>query len=53
MRPHLPELLDWVAETGFEAERVRSLVADWDDAPQAYLERTTKLVLRRETLADA
>ncbi|MFX4287565.1 zinc-dependent alcohol dehydrogenase [Janibacter sp. G349] len=50
VRPHLPELLDWVAETGFEAERVTSLVADWDDAPQAYLERTTKLVLQREAL---
>ena len=51
VRPHLPELLDFVARTGFEAERVTSLVADWEDAPEAYLERTTKLVLRREPLA--
>lgn len=51
VRPHLPGLLDFVARTGFEAERVTSLVADWDDAPEAYLERTTKLVLQREPLA--
>lgn len=51
VRPDLPELLDFVARTGFEAERVTSLVADWEDAPEAYLERTTKLVLHREPLA--
>jgi threonine dehydrogenase-like Zn-dependent dehydrogenase len=52
VRPLLPELLGFVAETGFPAERVTSLVADWEDAPQAYTARTTKLVLRRDPLPD-
>ncbi len=34
----------------FPAERVTSLLADWDDAPAAYGERTTKLVLHRPPL---
>lgn len=49
VRPVLPELLDFIATTGFEAERVTSLVADWDDAPEAY-QAHTKLVLRRDAL---
>ncbi len=46
-RPVLPELLDFVATSGFPAERVTSLLADWEDAPEAYGTRTTKLVLHR------
>ena len=50
VRPLLPELLEFVADTQFPAEQVTSLVADWDDAPSAYTERTTKLVLHRAPL---
>ena len=50
VRPVLPELLDFVATSGFEAERVTSLLADWDDGPEAYQARTTKLVLHRAPL---
>ena len=50
VRPVLPELLDFVAATGFPAERVTSLLAEWDDAPAAYATRTTKLVLHRPPL---
>jgi len=50
VRPVLTELLDFVATTGFEAERVTSLLADWEDAPAAYAAHTTKLVLQREPL---
>jgi threonine dehydrogenase-like Zn-dependent dehydrogenase len=50
VRPVLPELLDFIATTGFEAERVTSLVADWDEAPEAYQAHTTKLVLHRPPL---
>jgi threonine dehydrogenase-like Zn-dependent dehydrogenase len=49
-RALLPDLLDFVADTGFEAERVTSLTAGWDDAPTAYLAKTTKLVLARDPL---
>jgi threonine dehydrogenase-like Zn-dependent dehydrogenase len=51
VRPLLPELLDFVARTGFPAETVTTLTADWDDAPSAYLARTTKLVLHRDPVA--
>lgn len=50
VRPVLPELLDFVATTGFAAERVTSLLADWDDAPEAYAAHTTKVVLHRDPL---
>jgi threonine dehydrogenase-like Zn-dependent dehydrogenase len=49
-RALIPELLAFVAETGFEAERVTSLTAGWDDAPSAYLAKTTKVVLTRDPL---
>ena len=47
VRPVLPELLKFVADTDFPAELVTTTLADWDDAPQAYQARTTKLVLHR------
>jgi len=50
VRPHLPEMLDFIARTGFEAERVTSLLADWDDAVEAYPAHTTKVVLHRAPL---
>jgi threonine dehydrogenase-like Zn-dependent dehydrogenase len=49
-RAVLPALLDFVRRTGFAAERVTTVTADWDDAPKAYATRTTKLVLRRDPL---
>ena len=49
-RAVLPELLAFVQRTGFPAERVTTLTADWDDAPDAYTARTTKLVLQRDPL---
>lgn len=50
VRPRLPELLDFVATTGFPAEKVTTVLADWDDAPEAYQAHTTKLVLHRPPL---
>ncbi|PWV44594.1 zinc-binding dehydrogenase [Nocardiopsis sp. L17-MgMaSL7] len=49
-RAVLEELLGFVARTGFEAERVTTLTADWEQAPHAYAQRATKVVLRREPL---
>ncbi|MEU7860225.1 alcohol dehydrogenase catalytic domain-containing protein [Nonomuraea sp. NPDC049141] len=49
-RAILPELLDFVHRTGFPAERVTTLTAEWDQAPEAYRARTTKVVLRRDPL---
>ena len=50
VRPILPTLLEFIASTGFPAEHVTSLLADWEDAPAAYAERATKLVLQRPPL---
>jgi alcohol dehydrogenase len=49
-RAVLPDLLAFVERTGFAAERVTTLTADWDEAPSAYAARTTKVVLQREPL---
>ncbi|MEQ4721245.1 alcohol dehydrogenase catalytic domain-containing protein [Nonomuraea sp. B19D2] len=49
-RAILPELLESMRRTGFPAERVTTLTAEWDQAPEAYRARTTKLVLRRDPL---
>jgi threonine dehydrogenase-like Zn-dependent dehydrogenase len=49
-RAILPELLDFIARTGFPAERMADTVADWEDAPRAYAARTTKLVLQRDPI---
>jgi alcohol dehydrogenase len=50
VRPILPAILDFVATSGFPAEQVTSLLADWEDAPAAYAEPATKLVLHRPPL---
>jgi threonine dehydrogenase-like Zn-dependent dehydrogenase len=52
-RPVLPALLDFVGNTGFPAEVVTTMLADWDDAPTAYAVHTTKLVLHRPPLTPA
>jgi threonine dehydrogenase-like Zn-dependent dehydrogenase len=49
-RAVLPRLLEFVHRSGFPAERVTTLTADWADAPSAYAAKTTKLVLQREPL---
>jgi threonine dehydrogenase-like Zn-dependent dehydrogenase len=49
-RAILPDLLDFVHRTGFPAERVTTLTADWDDAPTTYAARTTKVVLHRDRI---
>jgi alcohol dehydrogenase len=49
-RAVLPELLQLVGNPAFLPERVTSLVADWDDAPRALLEKTIKVVVRRQPL---
>ena len=50
VRPILPDLLNFIAREKFPAEEVTTLTADWEDAPEAYVARTTKLVLHRNPL---
>jgi threonine dehydrogenase-like Zn-dependent dehydrogenase len=49
-RAVLPDLLAFIARSGFPAEQVTTLIADWDDAPAAYATRTTKVVLQRDAV---
>lgn len=50
-RAALPEVLALIASGRFDPARVTTLVADWEDAPLAFLERTTKVVVQRAPLA--
>jgi threonine dehydrogenase-like Zn-dependent dehydrogenase len=47
VRPVMPTILDLVAAGRLRPELVTSATAAWDDAPEALLEPTTKLVLSR------
>jgi threonine dehydrogenase-like Zn-dependent dehydrogenase len=53
--PHVdtPAVLELVASGRFKPERVTTLLAAWDDAPRAFLERTTKVVVHRSPLGTA
>ncbi|MBO0885614.1 MAG: hypothetical protein J2P17_35830, partial [Mycobacterium sp.] len=46
-RAELPAVLDAVTAGQLRPELVTSMVADWVDAPQALLDPTTKVVVRR------
>jgi alcohol dehydrogenase len=50
-RAALPEVLALMASGRFDPTRVTSLTAHWDEAPAAFLERTTKVVVRRTPLS--
>jgi threonine dehydrogenase-like Zn-dependent dehydrogenase len=50
-RAVLPDVLAFIARSGFPAEQVTTLTADWDDAPAAYAARTTKVVLQRDVVS--
>jgi alcohol dehydrogenase len=49
-RADLPSVLALVADEKFDPSIVTTLVADWNDAPRAMFERTTKVVVRRAPL---
>jgi alcohol dehydrogenase len=46
-RSDLPDLLELIASRRFQPEKVTTLVAAWEDAPQAFLQDTTKVVIQR------
>jgi threonine dehydrogenase-like Zn-dependent dehydrogenase len=49
-RAAIPQVLDLVAAGVFDPLKVASLIADWDDAPQAFSTPATKLIVRRTEL---
>jgi alcohol dehydrogenase len=46
----LPGLLEVIKSGKLQPEKITTLLADWEDAAQAFLERTTKVVVHREPL---
>src|SRR6478736_705790 len=50
-RADLAAVLQLLASGRFDPRQVNTLVASWDDAPRALLERTTKVILSRPRLA--
>jgi alcohol dehydrogenase len=46
-REAIPSVLRLVQEKKLRPELFTTLVAGWEDAPQAMMERTTKVVIKR------
>lgn len=49
-RAALPEVLDLIVHKQFQPEKITSLLANWEDAAEAFLERTTKVVIHRPSV---
>jgi len=49
-RADLPDVIALVEKGLATPEKVLTSIADWNDAPSALLERTTKVALRRAPL---
>jgi threonine dehydrogenase-like Zn-dependent dehydrogenase len=49
-RASLPDVLDLIETRKFLPEKVTTLLAHWDDAAEAYLERTVKVVVHRPSI---
>ena len=49
-RASLPDVLDLIASKKFQPEKITTLLAGWEDASDAYLERTTKVVVHRPSI---
>jgi alcohol dehydrogenase len=52
-RAALPEVLALMASGRLDPSPVTTLTAEWQDAPEAFLERTTKVVVQRDPLSQA
>jgi alcohol dehydrogenase len=49
-RADLPRVIDLVKRNAFDPLKVATPIADWDDAPDAFTTRTTKVIVRRSEL---
>ncbi|MGI9542363.1 MAG: zinc-binding dehydrogenase, partial [Cyclobacteriaceae bacterium] len=49
-RASLPDLLELIESKKFQPEKITTLLAKWEDADQAFLERTTKVVVHRPSI---
>ena len=46
-RRDLPDVIELVRQGIFDPLKVATLIADWDEAPDAFMTRTTKVVVAR------
>jgi alcohol dehydrogenase len=46
-RADLPDVINLVSQGMFKPLKVATLIADWEDAPEAFMARTTKVIVRR------
>jgi alcohol dehydrogenase len=46
-RANLPAVIELITSGRFEPLKVATLIADWNDAPEAFTTRTTKVIVRR------
>lgn len=49
-RASLPDVLALIESRKFQPEKITTLLANWEDATEAYLERTTKVIIHRPSL---
>jgi len=49
-RADLPAVLDLIESKKFKPEKITTVLAEWDEADQAFLERTTKVVVHRPAI---
>lgn len=49
-RACLHDVLELIASKKFQPEKITTLTADWNDAAEAFLERTTKVVVHRPSI---
>jgi threonine dehydrogenase-like Zn-dependent dehydrogenase len=52
-RADLPAVIDLIVRGRFEPLKVATLIAEWDDAPDAFITRTTKVIVRRANFGSA
>ncbi len=50
-RAAIPQVVDLVAKGTFDPLAVATVIADWDDAPQAFTTPATKVIVRRAQFA--
>jgi alcohol dehydrogenase len=49
-RADLPELLEFIKSDKFKPAKISTVLSSWKDAPEAFLELTTKVVVHRPSL---
>ncbi|KPJ89894.1 MAG: zinc-binding alcohol dehydrogenase, partial [Gammaproteobacteria bacterium SG8_11] len=49
-RADLPELLELIKSNKFQPAKITTVLSNWEDAHEAFLERTTKVIVHRPSI---